>query len=74
MYEKVLLALDGSDLSASAVPHALAVAKPTGAGVVRLQVVDSHGHIARQHTPAGLEDIAAGGDHALKLGLDLPIE
>jgi nucleotide-binding universal stress UspA family protein len=55
MYEKVLLALDGSRLSDSAVPHALAVAKPLGAEMVLLQVVDSVGHIVSQYTPAGFE-------------------
>ncbi len=55
MYEKVLLALDGSELSASAVTHALAVAKSLGAEVVLLQVVDSVGHIISQYTPAGFE-------------------
>ena len=60
MYEKVLLALDGSELSASAVPHALAVAKATGAEVVLLQVVDSIGHIVSQYTPAGFEPTPGG--------------
>ena len=55
MYAKVLLALDGSELSASAVPHALSVAKPLGAEVVLLQVVDSVGHIVSQYAPAGFE-------------------
>lgn len=60
MYEKVLLALDGSELSASAVPHALAVAKATAAEVVLLQVVDSIGHIVAQYTPAGFEPAPGG--------------
>ncbi len=55
MYEKVLLALDGSGLSASAVPHVLAVAQPLGAEVMVLQVVDAVGHIVSQYTPAGFE-------------------
>lgn len=55
MYKKVLLTLDGSDLSALAVPHAAQIASTAGAAVVLLRVIDSVGHIIAQTTPAGFE-------------------
>jgi len=60
MYRKLLLTLDGSELSAMAVPHAAQIASSSGAEVVLLRVVDSVGHIIAQSTPAGFE-MSAGG-------------
>jgi len=60
MYRKLLLTLDGSDLSAIALPHAVQIATSSGAEVVLLRVIDSVGHIIAQSTPAGFE-MAAGG-------------
>lgn len=60
MYKKVLLTLDGSDLSMTAVPHAAQIAAGAGAEVVLLRVIDSVGHIIAQSTPAGFE-MSAGG-------------
>lgn len=57
MYKKVLLTLDGSELSATAIPHAAQIASGSGAEVVLLRVVDSIGHIIAQTTPAGFEGI-----------------
>lgn len=52
MYRKILLTLDGSDLSANAVPHAVTIAKASATPVVLLQVVDSVASIMAQATPA----------------------
>ena len=55
MYKKVLLTLDGSELAATAIPHAAQIASSAGAEVVLLRVIDSVGHIIAQTTPAGFE-------------------
>ena len=55
MYKRVMLTLDGSDLSAEAIPHALEIARSAGSAVVLLQVIDSVGRIVAQYTPAGFE-------------------
>jgi nucleotide-binding universal stress UspA family protein len=55
MYRKILLTLDGSDLSATAIPHAVSIAKASSAPIVLLQVVDSVAHIMAQATPAGFD-------------------
>lgn len=55
MYKKVLLTLDGSELSAAAIPHAVQVAASAGAEVVLMRVIDSVAHIIAQSTPAGFE-------------------
>lgn len=60
MYKKILLPLDGSDLSHQAIPHAVAVATGIGAEVVLLQVVDSVAHIISETTPATIEPIPSG--------------
>ena len=60
MYRKLLLTLDGSELSAAAVPHAAQIASTSGAEVVLLRIIDSVGHIIAQSTPAGFE-LSAGG-------------
>jgi nucleotide-binding universal stress UspA family protein len=60
MYKKVLLTLDGSELSATAVPHAAQIAASAEAEVVLLRIIDSVGHIIAQSTPAGFE-MSAGG-------------
>ena len=58
MYKKVLLTLDGSDLSAAAIPHAAQIASSAGAEVVLMSVVDSVAHILAQSTPAGFESMS----------------
>ena len=55
MYRKILVTLDGSDLSETAIPHAISVAKASSAPLVLLQVVDSVAHIMTQATPAGFD-------------------
>lgn len=68
MYKKVLLTLDGSELSATAIPHAAQIAASAGAEVVLLRVVDSVGHIIAQTTPAGFEGM--GGAVSADLAQD----
>ena len=60
MYTKILLPLDGSDLSLEAVPHVIELAKSTGAEVVLLQVIDSVGQIIAETAPATIEPIPSG--------------
>lgn len=55
MYKKLLLTLDGSELAATAVPHAAQIAAGVGAEVVLVRVIDSVGHIIAQTSPAGFE-------------------
>jgi nucleotide-binding universal stress UspA family protein len=55
MYKKVLLTLDGSELSAAAIPHAVQIASTAGAEVVLMSVIDSVAHILAQSAPAGFE-------------------
>ncbi|MSP21438.1 MAG: universal stress protein [Dehalococcoidia bacterium] len=66
MYKRVLLTLDGSALSESAIPHAAQIAAGAGAEVVVMRVVDSVAHIIAQTTPAGFEMMpgAISGDIA----------
>jgi nucleotide-binding universal stress UspA family protein len=60
MYKKILLPLDGSDLSHQAIPHAIELAKGVGADVVLLQVIDSVAQIIAETTPATIEPIPSG--------------
>jgi nucleotide-binding universal stress UspA family protein len=60
VYQKILLPLDGSPTANAALPHAIEMAKATGAEIVLLQVVDSVGRIIAQTTPAGFEPISTG--------------
>ena len=60
MYNKILLPLDGSELSQQAIPHALELAKRFEAEVVLLQVIDSVSQIIAETTPATIEPIPSG--------------
>jgi nucleotide-binding universal stress UspA family protein len=60
MYEKILLPLDGSELSHQALPHVGALANAFGAQVLLLQVVDSVAQIIAETTPATIEPIPSG--------------
>ena len=60
MYQRILLPLDGSDLSHQAIPHAIAVATGIGAGIVLFQVIDSVARIISETTPATIEPIPSG--------------
>ena len=60
MYTKILLPLDGSDLSHQAIPHAIAVATGIDSEITLLQVIDSVAHIISETTPATIEPIPSG--------------
>ena len=60
MYSKILLTLDGSDVSQQAIPHAVTLAKQTGAEVVLLQVIDSEAQMLMRAAGATIEPIAVG--------------
>lgn len=60
MYQKILLTDDGSDVANAAIPHAITVAKATGAQVVLLHVIDSLVDIMMMMTPATIEPIPDG--------------
>ena len=60
MYQRILLPLDGSDLSHQAIPHAVAVATGIGAEITLFQVIDSVARIISETTPATIEPIPSG--------------
>lgn len=60
MYSKILLPVDGSDLSRQAIPHAAALAKLSQAEVVALQVVDSEAQMISQASGITIEPLPAG--------------
>ena len=60
MYNKILLPLDGSDLSRQAISHTTELAKCFGTNVVLLQVIDSVAQIIAETTPASIEPIPSG--------------
>lgn len=60
MYTKVLLPLDGSDLSREAIDDALALATKTGASVVLVQVIDSEEQLITQASGITIEPMAMG--------------
>jgi len=60
MYNKILLPLDGSDLSHQSIPHAVAVATGIGAEIALVQVIDSVAHIISETTPATIEPVPSG--------------
>lgn len=60
MYKRVLLTLDGSDLSREAIEHAASLAQATGAEIVLLQVIDSETQILTQTAGMSLEPFPAG--------------
>ncbi len=60
MYQKILVPLDGSDLSHEAIPHAIQLATGSGAQVILLQVIDSVSQIIAETTPATIEPIPSG--------------
>lgn len=60
MYNKILLPLDGSELSHQAIPHVVELAKSFEADVVLLQVIDSVAQIIAETTPATIEPIPSG--------------
>ena len=60
MYSKILVPLDGSDLSHQAIPHAIALATGLDSEIVLLQVIDSVAQIIAETTPATIEPIPSG--------------
>lgn len=52
MYQKILLPLDGSDVSRRALRHASGLARATGGEVVLVQVIDSEAQVLAQTTTA----------------------
>lgn len=60
MYSKILLTLDGSEVSQQAIPHAVTLAKQTGAEVVLLQVIDSEAQMLMRAAGATIEPIPVG--------------
>ncbi len=60
MFSKILLPLDGSDLSSQAVEHAKALATATNASLVLLQVVDSEAQLISQASGITIEPLAMG--------------
>lgn len=60
MYSKILLTLDGSEVSQQAIPHAVTLAKQTGAEVILLQVIDSESQMLMRAAGATIEPIPVG--------------
>ena len=60
MYSKILLTLDGSEVSQQAIPHAVTLAKQTGAAVVLVQVIDSEAQMIMRASGASIEPMAIG--------------
>jgi nucleotide-binding universal stress UspA family protein len=60
MYSKILLTLDGSEVSQQAIPHAVTLAKQTGAEVILVQVIDSESQMLMRAAGATIEPIAVG--------------
>ncbi|MEX2374270.1 MAG: universal stress protein [Dehalococcoidia bacterium] len=60
MFSKILLPLDGSELSSQAVEHAKALATATKASIVLLQVVDSEAQLISQASGITIEPLAMG--------------
>jgi nucleotide-binding universal stress UspA family protein len=60
MFSKILLPLDGSDLSAQALEHAKALAVATKGEVVLIQVVDSEAQLISQAAGITIEPLAMG--------------
>ena len=60
MYSKILLPLDGSDLSREAISHAKELALATKTPVVLLQVIDSEAQLITQASGITIEPMAMG--------------
>lgn len=60
MYSKILLPLDGSDLSRAAIDDAVELAKATKAPLVLLQVIDSEEQLISQAAGITIEPLAMG--------------
>lgn len=60
MFSKILVPLDGSDLSRQALEHATVLAQKTGAPVVLLQVIDSESQLIAQASGLAIEPLSMG--------------
>jgi nucleotide-binding universal stress UspA family protein len=60
MFSKILLPLDGSELSLKAADHAKALAEATKASIVLVQVIDSEAQLISQASGITIEPIAMG--------------
>ncbi|MDA0365263.1 MAG: universal stress protein [Chloroflexi bacterium] len=60
MYKKILLPLDGSDISRRALRHASGLARATDGEVVLIQIIDSEAQVLAQTTTATIEPLPAG--------------
>ena len=60
MFSKILLPLDGSDLSRAAIAHARELAVATKAPIVLLQVIDSEEQLISQASGITIEPMAMG--------------
>ena len=60
VYRKIIVTSDGSDLANSALPHAVMLARASGAELLVTQVVDSVSQIISHTTPATIEPIPSG--------------
>lgn len=60
MFTKILVPVDGSELSTVALPKAADLAKQSGAAVVLLQVIDSEAQLLAQVTGMSIEPMPVG--------------
>ncbi len=60
MFSKILVPLDGSELSVRALDHAAALATKTGAKIVLLQVIDSEAQLISQVSGMAIEPLPMG--------------
>lgn len=60
MFDRILLPIDGSDLSEAAVEHAAALGEKFEATVIVLQVIDSEAQIIAHTAPATIEPLPSG--------------
>lgn len=60
MYNTILLARDGSEVSQQAIPHAVTLAKQTGAAVVLVQIIDSEAQMMMRVSGTSIEPMSIG--------------
>jgi nucleotide-binding universal stress UspA family protein len=60
MFDRILLPIDGSELSEAAVEHAAALGEKFEATVIVLQVIDSEAQIIAHTAPATIEPLPSG--------------
>ena len=60
MYSTILLTLDGSEVSQQAIPHAVTLAKQTGAAVILVQAIDSEAQMMMRVSGTSIEPMSIG--------------